>query len=158
MFTLTDAKESLPLRIHILRRLNPALVCLLQSRLHGLASKRLLVLSYRGQRSGKTFTIPLVYVMQDGHAYCFTRDTAWWKSAVSAPSVSIWLRGAQQTVVGERAASADAAARAAFTVFLRENPGTAKLLYNVRITPSGEPDAADVDREIHNSKIIRWKP
>ena len=154
---MTEARESLPLRIQVLRRLNPVIVCLLQSPLHGLASKRLLVLSYRGQRSGKTFTIPLAYVMQGGHAYCFTRDTAWWKSAVSAPSVNIWLRGVQQTVVGERAASADAAARAAFSVFLRENPGTAKLLYNVQITPSGEPDATDVDREIQNSKIIRWK-
>jgi hypothetical protein len=153
-----DAPEHLPLRLHVLRRLNPAIVRLLQSPLHALASRRLLVLRYRGKRSGKTFAIPLAYVTHEGLAYCVTRNALWWKSAVSAPSVTIWLRGEQQTAVAEAAASEDASTRAVFYKFLKANRGTASLLYNVRVHASGEPDATDVDREIHNSHIIRLKP
>jgi hypothetical protein len=150
----TDTEE-LPLRIHVLRRLNPVLACILKSPLHGLASRRLLLLSYRGRKSGKLFTIPLVYVRYAEQIYCVTRNTQWWKSAVSAPSVAIWHHGQLRTASAERAPSDHAETRAAFARFLAENPGTASLLYKVRIDAEGQPDASDIHREVYNSQIIR---
>ena len=36
------------------------------------------------------------------------------------------------------------------------NPGTASLLYNVRVGVDGAPDAGDVDREILNSQVVHF--
>jgi hypothetical protein len=147
--------ERLPLRIHVLRRLNPVIACVLKSPAHKLASQRLLLLQYQGRKTGKRYTIPLVYVTVEDRTYCVTRDTQWWKSAVSAPSVTIWFRGAQLSARAERAESTAPETRAAFEKFLLENPGTASLLYGTRIDAHGQPDASDVDREVHNSNIVR---
>ena len=149
--------EQLPLRIHALRQLNPVLSCVLKSPWHGLASKRLLALRHRGRKTGKSYTIPLAYVSYEGQTYCVTRNTQWWQNAVSAPSVTIWLRGRQLDVVAERVPSTDAETRAVFEKFLAENPGTAQLVYRVRVDPAGKPDVADLEREIHHSNLVRFK-
>jgi hypothetical protein len=147
--------EKLPLRIHVLRRFNPIIVCVLRSPLHGLLSKRLLVLEYCGRKTGATYTIPLGYVTHAGAPHCVTRDTQWWKSAVSAPTVTVWLHGERFRMNAERLASTSPDARAAFEKFLADNAGTASLIYGVRVH-AGKPDAGDVEREIHNSNIVRF--
>jgi hypothetical protein len=152
---VTPPEEKLPLRIHVLRRLNPLMVRLLRSRLHGLLSKELLVLEYRGRKTGATYTIPLGYVTHAGAAHCVTRNSQWWKSAVDAPTVTIWLRGERSTMCAQRLPSTSPDARAAFEKFLTANPGTASLLYGVRVH-AGKPNADDVKREIHNSNIVRF--
>jgi len=148
--------EALPLRIQVLRRLNPVIRCVLQSPLHSVASKRLLVLGYQGRKSGAQYQIPLVYVSHAGHIYCVTRDTAWWKSAVQAPFVTVWLRGASQRMRAERADPGAPETRAAFVQFLRDNPGTAQLIYQVPVDARGEPDAAAVDAQLPQSNLIRF--
>jgi hypothetical protein len=149
--------EELPLRIKILRRLNPVLLRILRSPFHGLLSSQLLVLQYRGRKSGKVYTIPLSYVTLGGHVHCVTRTTAWWKSVVDLPAVTIWLRGKPLTVSAERLASASPDARAAFRMFLTANPGTARSLYDVRIGQDGKPYETDVDREVLDSVIVRLR-
>jgi deazaflavin-dependent oxidoreductase (nitroreductase family) len=123
--------------------------------MHGLASKRLLVLRHVGRKSGRAYTIPLVYVTHADRIYCVTRNTQWWKNAVSVPEVTIWLRGQPWPANAERVASDASDTRAAFAKFLSENPGTAELLYNVRVDARAEPDAGDIEREVHNSNVIR---
>lgn len=150
------ASEGLPLRVQLLRRVNPVIACVLQSRLHRLGSGHLLVLQYRGRTSAKQYSIPLAYVMHAEHVYCATRDTQWWRSAVAAESVTIWLRGQPVSARAERGSADALDTRMAFSKFLADNPGTAKLLYGVRIDARGEPDAGDIDREIHRSNVIRF--
>lgn len=43
---------------------NRLLIALLRSPLHGLASHTLVVLSYQGRKSGKTYTFPTGYTQQ----------------------------------------------------------------------------------------------
>lgn len=152
------AAKELPLRIHVLRRINPMIACVLKSALHRVGSKRLLVLQYRGRKTAKQYTIPLSYVMHADCVYCVTRDTHWWKSAVAAESVTIWLRGQPVNVRAERAPADSTGTRSAFSSFLADNPGTAKLLYGVRIDRHGEPDPSDLAREIQRSNVIRFTP
>jgi hypothetical protein len=149
--------EELPLRIKILRRLNPVMLWILRSPLHGLLSAQILVLQYRGRKSGKVYTIPLSYVTLGGQVHCVTRTTAWWKSVVDTPAVTIWLRGRPLTVSAERLPSASPDARTAFRMFLAANPGTARLLYDVRIGQDGKPYETDVDREVLDSVIVRLR-
>jgi hypothetical protein len=149
--------DELPLRIKILRRLNPLMLWILRSPLHGILSAQILVLQYRGRKSGKVYTIPLSYVTLGGHVHCVTRTTAWWKSVVDIPAVTIWLRGNPLVVSAERLPSASPDARAVFRMFLSANPGTARMLYEVRIGQDGKPYETDVDREVLDSVIVRLR-
>jgi hypothetical protein len=144
-----------PFRIHVLRRFNPVFVWILRSLLHGMMSKELLVLEYRGRKSGKAYAIPLGYVEHEGVPYCVTREySSWWKNVASPTPVAIWLRGVRTDATAERLAATSPQARAAFTKFLIANPGTASLVYHVRMIGK-QPDASDVDREIHHSVVVR---
>jgi hypothetical protein len=150
------ARVSLPLRIRILRRFNPIIVAILRSPLHGMMSSDLLVLEYRGQKTGRAHSIPLAYVTRAGQSYCGTRSSsAWWKNFTVSSPVSVWMRGERLDAHAERLASSSPEARLAFVAFLRANRGTAKLVYNVRVDDHGAPDASDLEREIHNSAVVR---
>ena len=149
-------RETFPLAIRLLHRLNPLIRWLLRSRLHFLMSGELLVLEYRGRKTGNTYAIPLAYVTHAGQPHCMTRlGTSWLTSVVEAPSVTIWLRGKRLSATAERIPSASPDARPAFAAFLSANPGTARMLYRVRVDSRRQPDANDLEREIHNSVVIR---
>lgn len=61
------------------RALNPPMRALLRSPLHGVASRNLAILRYRGKQSGRAYETPLSYV-RTGHTVCFlsSRNTRWW--------------------------------------------------------------------------------
>jgi hypothetical protein len=67
------AAVPIPLRVRILRRLNPLIVALLRSPLHAVMSRNLLVLTYRGRRTGTPHTLPLSYVASGELLYLCTR-------------------------------------------------------------------------------------
>lgn len=74
---------------------NPVLRWLLRSPLHGLASKYLLLLSYRGKKSGKRFTTPVMYE-RDGETFVVTtfRDpVVWWRNFRNGHPATLWVRG-----------------------------------------------------------------
>ncbi len=90
-------------RVRFLRLANPLVRAILGSPAHRLLSGRLLVLTYRGHRSGRSFAIPLLYAEQaNGEIVVLAlRDgKLWWRSfARAAPAVAT-LRGAQVSVSG----------------------------------------------------------
>src|SRR4051794_26226261 len=91
--TARDGSTPLPLSIRLLRRLNPLVVALLRSPLHGLLSKDLLLLTYTGRKTGRSRTLPLSYVEIGGHVYLCTRSSLWWTSLRDGARVEIRLRG-----------------------------------------------------------------
>ena len=73
---------------------NPIVVAILRSPLQGLMSNSVMLLTYRGRRSGRAFTTPISYV-RDGEdllAVAF-RDHAWWRNLRGGAPVRVRLRG-----------------------------------------------------------------
>ncbi|GCE50521.1 nitroreductase/quinone reductase family protein [Thermosporothrix hazakensis] len=60
--------------------------------LHGLFSKRLMLISFRGRKSGKIFTTPVGYQRKGDTILCFT-DHKWWKNLLTNPEVTLRLQG-----------------------------------------------------------------
>jgi len=54
------------MRKHLQRFGNLFVIGLLRSPLHRLASGSLLLITYRGRRSGRRFTIPVIYAEREG--------------------------------------------------------------------------------------------
>ena len=84
-----------PLRA--LRLANPLVIVVLRSPVHRVLSGRLLVLSYRGHRSRRTFRIPLRYAETADGAFVAVAvhpdRKLWWRSFRSGRDGTLVLRG-----------------------------------------------------------------
>jgi deazaflavin-dependent oxidoreductase (nitroreductase family) len=75
---------------------NPFVRLILRSPLHGLMSKTLLLITYRGRKSGKAYTLPVEYT-QSGNEIFIVPGTpdrkTWWRNLRGGAPVDIVLRG-----------------------------------------------------------------
>ncbi len=76
------------------RLYNPVVTAILRSPLHGLTSNSVMLLTYRGRRSGDVFTTPISYVRDGGDLLAVaSRDHTWWKNLRGGARVRVRLRG-----------------------------------------------------------------
>ena len=91
-----------PLRL--LRVANPVVRAVLGSPAHRLLSGRLLVLDYRGRRTGRGYRIPLRYAeTETGDLVAVAvhpERKQWWRSFAEPSAATVLLRGASVDVVG----------------------------------------------------------
>lgn len=85
------------------RHMNPLVERLLRSRLHGLASRALLVVSWSGKKSGKRFSIPTGY-QRDGEDVVVLLSKpgvkTWWKNFRSPWPADLLIAGRERTAMG----------------------------------------------------------
>ena len=75
---------------------NPMLRVLLRSPLHGLLSDSILLLTYRGKKSGKQYTLPVQYVRIGQTFYILPglpERKTWWRNLTGGAPVDLWVRG-----------------------------------------------------------------
>jgi hypothetical protein len=94
--------------LRALRVGNPLVVVVLESRAHRLLSGRLLVLAYRGHRSGREFRIPLRYAETGSGALVaiavHPERKRWWRSFATPARATLVLQGERVEVRGATAA------------------------------------------------------
>jgi hypothetical protein len=90
--------------LRMLRLANPVVRRVLDSRAHRLLSGRLLVLAYRGRRSGRELRIPLRYAETGDGAFVAVavrpERKQWWRSFSSGGPATLTLRGKEVFVQG----------------------------------------------------------
>lgn len=90
--------------LRVLRLANPLVRLVLESRAHRLLSGRLVLLSYRGHRSGREFRIPVRYATTPGGAFVAVavrpRRKEWWRSFVPARPAMLTVRGERLRATG----------------------------------------------------------
>lgn len=154
------AAAPIPLPIRILRRLQPLIAALLASPIHGLLSRDVLLLEYAGRKSGRHYELPLSYVGKGKVVYLCTRPegSQWWRNLKNGADVRVRLRGrtmqARATILDPASAEALEGLRA----FLARNPRTGEMLYHVSRGAAGQPDQADLEREVAASVVVRIEP
>lgn len=67
---------------------------ILKSRMHGLTSRNIVLITFTGRKSGKSYTTPVNYT-QDGNILRITSSTdrQWWRNLKANPEVELHLRG-----------------------------------------------------------------
>lgn len=81
--------------------MNPLVKGILVSPLHGLIDRALMLVTFQGRKSGKSFTIPVGYHPQpDGTLHVFSSHT-WWKNLHGGKPVTLCLRGKKVTAQAE---------------------------------------------------------
>ena len=80
----------------IMTRVNPLIVAILRSPLHGLMSTGLLLLTVTGRRTGRRYTIPVGY-QRDGDRYVIlvskARRKNWWRNYTDPAPVELLVKG-----------------------------------------------------------------
>ena len=79
-------------REHTTGPMNNVVKWLLRSRLHGLLSSWLMLVTYTGRKSGKTYTTPVSYV-KAGDGVVFFNSHKWWHNFESRSTVALRIKG-----------------------------------------------------------------
>jgi hypothetical protein len=77
---------------HRHRLLNRVVTALLRSPLHGLISSDIMLITFTGRKSGRSFTTPVTY-SQEGEQIVFHSTQGWWKNLEGGAPVTLRLRG-----------------------------------------------------------------
>jgi hypothetical protein len=122
-----------PLRL--LRLANPAVRAILGSPAHRLLSGRLVVVSYQGHRSGRSFRIPLRYaVSPDGRFVALAvrpEEKLWWRSFTEPASATLTVR--RRRIEARGVLTEGEARERALAVYVARFPRSAHLVREAAI-------------------------
>src|SRR5215212_4045089 len=78
-----------------MRAVNRAPALLLRSPLHGVLSDGVLLLSFTGRKSGRRYTTPSNYLLDEaaGDTVLLTTDSPWWRNLRGGAPIALRLRG-----------------------------------------------------------------
>ena len=111
----------------------------------------IMVLTFRGRKSGKEYTFPIGYMQEGSDLICYS-PFGWWTNLEGGVPVAVTLRG--QRMAGRADVCTDTATIASgMAAYLRHNPGDA-FFFRVKLD-KGEPIAEDVDRAARDNVQIR---
>jgi deazaflavin-dependent oxidoreductase (nitroreductase family) len=132
---------------------NSAMKFVLRSPAHGIISKNILLITFTGCKSGKTYTTPVCYSQEDDQVYIFTHAN-WWKNLCNCTSVTLRLRGHEIQGVPEPVVEDKGAIAARLAAHLRRVPSDARY-YGVTFNDHRNPRAEEVEKAVQTVVMIR---
>jgi hypothetical protein len=130
---------------------NPLATRVLRSPLHSLMSRRLMLVSFRGRKSGRYFTTPISYV-QNGETLLLGVGGPWWRNLAGGVPVQVRLRG--RTRAGHAEATTDEArVMEAYQTILRRNPTQARFM-GITAATDGRPEKQSVAEALQRGAAV----
>jgi deazaflavin-dependent oxidoreductase (nitroreductase family) len=121
--------------------LNQIMSFVLRSPLHGRVSKTLMLLTFTGRKSGKSYTIPVGYTRQGNTITLFT-DHNWWKNFREKAPVRVRVRGQDLAGIAEVIEDKEVTAQELLR-FIEQLPGAARA-YGVTFDAEKRPEPESV--------------
>ncbi len=132
---------------------NRTMKLILRSPAHGMVDKTVLLITFTGRKSGKTYTTPVDY-SQDGDQVTIFTHADWWKNLRGGAPVTVRIRGRELQGLAEPVAEDKQAVAAGLTAHLRKVPSDAKY-YGVTFDELGNPRADQVEKGAQTVVMIR---
>lgn len=121
---------------------NSAMKFVLRSPVHTVVSKSILLITFTGRKSGKTYTTPVSYSKSGDHVYVFTHAN-WWVNLRNGAPVTLRIRGREFQGLAEPVAEDKCAVAAGLAKHLHKVPSDARY-YDVTFDEHGNPRAEEV--------------
>ncbi len=138
--------------------INPMMGLLLRSPVHFLMSGSLLLITFTGVRTGRSYSTPLRYVRDGETIRCFTsKDTRWWRNLRGGARVWLTLQGVGEPYQASIIVDEPDRVRQLLTDYLRQHPGDAAY-HEIAVSKSGELSEHDLDRAIGQAVIMEARP
>jgi deazaflavin-dependent oxidoreductase (nitroreductase family) len=132
---------------------NSAMKFVLRSPLHGMVSKTVLLITFTGRKSGKTYTTPVDYSQDGDQVYIFTHAN-WWKNLRNGAPVTLRIRGRELQGVAEPVAEDKQAVAAGLMAHLRKVPSDARY-YGVTLDEHKNPSAEEAEKAAQSVVMVR---
>lgn len=132
---------------------NRTMKFVLRSPLHGMVDKQILLITFTGRKSGKTYTTPVSYSQSGDQVVIFTHAD-WWKNLRGGAPVSLRIRGQELQGLAEPIAEDKQAVAAGLAEHLRKVRSDAKY-YGVTFDDHENPRADEVERAAQSVAMIR---
>jgi deazaflavin-dependent oxidoreductase (nitroreductase family) len=132
---------------------NRAMKFVSRSPMHGMVSKTVLLITFTGRKSGKTFTTPVSYSQDGDQVYVFTH-AVWWKNLQSDTPVTLRIWGREFQGLPEPVAEDKQAVAAGLMAHLRKVPSDARY-YGVTFDDHRNPKADEVEKAVQTVVMIR---
>ena len=129
-----------------------AMKFVLRSPVHGMVSKTILLITFTGRKSGKTYTTPVDY-SQDGDQVTIFTHADWWKNLRGEAPVTLRIRGRELQGLAQPVAEDKQAIAAGLAAHLRKVPGDARY-YGVTFDDHGNPNAEEVEQAAQTVVMI----
>jgi len=140
---------------HVLQRavryFNPTARFILNTPLHPLMSRRLMLISFSGRLTGRPYTTPVSYVEEEG-SLLVPGGGKWWKNIETTPQIWVRLRGAWAAVTPEVVSEPQALSEL-MRRMLAANPAIAQFT-GVKPGPDGWPNSAALERERRRGFVV----
>jgi deazaflavin-dependent oxidoreductase (nitroreductase family) len=118
-----------------------------------MVSKSVLLITFTGCKSGKTYTTPVSYSQHNDQVYVFTHAT-WWKNLRGGAPVTLRIQGRELPALAEPVAEDKQAVAAGLSEHLRKVPSDARY-YDVTFDDHGNPRAEEVEKAAQSVVMIR---
>ena len=134
---------------------NDFMAWVLRSPFHGMLSNGMMLITITGRKTGKTYTTPVGYYMEDGTMWVITsRERAWWKNLQGGAKVDLLLKckpvtGFADVVLDEKSVEAR------MVVYLRHVPQAAKPM-KIRME-DGKPNPQDIANTAKDRLFVKIK-
>ena len=127
----------------------------LRSPAHRLVSKSILLISFTGRMSGKSYATPVSY-SRDGEQVTVFTHARWWKNLQIGSLVTLRIQGQNRKGLVEPIEKDRHAIAAALADHLRQVPGDARW-YSVTLDGGGNPDPAEVEKAVQTVVMLRFQ-
>ncbi|MFN2196785.1 MAG: nitroreductase/quinone reductase family protein [Anaerolineales bacterium] len=132
---------------------NRSMKAVLRSPIHGVVSKSVLLITFTGRKSGKTYTTPVSYSQVGDQVVIFTHHN-WWKNLRGGAPVTVRIRGQELEGWAEPVAEDKQAVADGLTAHLQKVPSDAKY-YGVTFDEQHHPNADEVAQAAQSVVMIR---
>ena len=134
----------------VVRYFNPLMRLVLGGRAHGMLSSRLMLLSFSGRKTGRSYTTPVSYV-REGADLLVPGGGAWWKN-LAGSSARVRLQGEWKSVTPVVIYEPDELSETLGRM-LAANPAIA-LFTGIQPETNGRPITESLDRERNRGFVI----
>jgi len=137
---------------------NSVVGLVLRSPVHRMLDRTLVLVTYRGRRSGREYTLPVQYVRENRCVYIVVGEAekkTWWRNLRGGAPVRLVLDGqvmAGQAEVWEGGREADLIG-GALTLYLRRFPAAAASRH-IRLQGNGSFNTDDLGREAQSAVMV----
>ncbi len=132
---------------------NRTMKLVLRSPVHGIVSKTVLLITFTGRKSGKTYTTPVSYSQNGDQVYIFSHAD-WWKNLRSGAPVSLRIQGRELQGLAEAVAEDKSAVATGLAAHLRKVPSDARY-YGVTFDDHRNPRAEEIEKAAQSVVMIR---
>ena len=131
---------------------------LLRSPAHGFVSDSLMIIHFRGRKSGKNFATPVRYNRIDGSVQCFTAEAnKWWRNIRDGEETELLISGRLEKYVAKLVTGQSETIRMGVESLLAKYPADAPY-YEIRLNRDKTLNEQDLERALQQTVMVEFKP